>query len=203
MLLPTLAMTLSDRVLVLLAMVFAACRSPSPWRSLGASGFALMRGWGPAGAMVGNAVFETGLNYSLSVVPLFIFMGDVLVGSGIAQGLFAAADRVFGRMRGELTTATMPSCGGFSAVCGSSRATAATKSKVTMPSMRRVGYSDSLATGAIAAGGTHGIPIPPSFVLIIFSLLTEAAIGKLFPAKHHSRHRRPSAGRDGCRAPAP
>ncbi|MDB6180852.1 TRAP transporter large permease [Paracoccus fistulariae] len=167
---------------ILLLMVFLRVPIAFAMTIVGGIGFALLRGWGPAGAMVGNAVFETGLNYSLSVVPLFIFMGNVLAGSGIAQGLFSAADRVFGRMRGGLAMATVLSCGGFSAVCGSSLATAATMSKVTMPSMRRFGYSDSLATGAIAAGGTLGILIPPSVVLIIFGLLTEADIGKLFLA---------------------
>lgn len=167
---------------VLLVMVFVRVPIAFAMAIVGGIGFAILRGWGPAGAMVGNAVFETGLNYSLSVVPLFIFMGNVLAGSGIAQGLFSAADRVFGRMRGGLAMATVLSCGGFSAVCGSSLATAATMSKVAMPSMRRFGYSDSLATGAIAAGGTLGILIPPSVVLIIFGLLTEADIGKLFLA---------------------
>ena len=167
---------------ILLAMVFVRVPIAFAMAIVGGVGFALMRGWEPAGAMVGNAVFETGLNYSLSVVPLFIFMGNVLAGSGIAQGLFAAADRIFGRMRGGLAMATVLSCGGFSAVCGSSLATAATMSKVAMPSMRRFGYADSLSTGAIAAGGTLGILIPPSVVMIIFGLLTEADIGKLFLA---------------------
>lgn len=169
-------------LVILLALVFVRVPIAFAMAIVGGVGFGLLRGWGPAGSMVGNAVFETGLNYSLSVVPLFIFMGNVLAGSGIAQGLFAAADRIFGRMRGGLAMATILSCGGFSAVCGSSLATAATMSKVTMPSMRRFGYSDSLATGAIAAGGTLGILIPPSVVLIIFGLLTEADIGKLFLA---------------------
>ncbi|RWR48345.1 TRAP transporter large permease [Sinirhodobacter ferrireducens] len=167
---------------ILLAMVFLRVPIAFAMAIVGGIGFGILRGWEPAGAMVGNAVYETGLNYSLSVVPLFIFMGNVLAGSGIAQGLFAAADRIFGRMRGGLAMATVLSCGGFSAVCGSSLATAATMSKVAMPSMRRFGYSDSLATGAIAAGGTLGILIPPSVVLILFGLLTEADIGKLFLA---------------------
>ncbi|MFD1881589.1 TRAP transporter large permease [Paracoccus pacificus] len=169
-------------IVILLGMVFLRVPIAFAMALVGGVGFALLRGWVPAGAMVGNAVFETGLNYSLSVVPLFIFMGNILAGSGIAQGLFSAADRVFGRMRGGLAMATVLSCGGFSAVCGSSLATAATMSKVAMPSMRRFGYSDSLATGSIAAGGTLGILIPPSVVLIIFGLLTEADIGKLFLA---------------------
>lgn len=167
---------------ILLSLVFLRVPIAFAMALVGGIGFAIMRGVAPAGAMVGNAVFETGLNYSLSVVPLFIFMGNVLAGSGIAHGLFAAADRLFGRMRGGLAMATVLSCGGFSAVCGSSLATAATMSKVAMPSMRRFGYSDSLATGSIAAGGTLGILIPPSVVMIIFGLLTEADIGKLFLA---------------------
>ncbi|WP_172328217.1 TRAP transporter large permease [Mangrovicoccus sp. HB161399] len=148
----------------------------------GAAGFAMLRGPDAAGAMVGQAVFETGLSYSLSVVPLFIFMGNVLAASGIAHGLFSGADRLFGRFRGGLAMATVLSCGGFSAVCGSSLATAATMSKVAMPSMRRFGYHDSLSTGAIAAGGTLGILIPPSVILIIYGILTESDIGKLFVA---------------------
>ncbi|MFV0359918.1 TRAP transporter large permease, partial [Tropicimonas sp.] len=122
------------------------------------------------------------LSYSLSVIPLFIFMGNVLAASGIAHGLFAAADRVFGRTRGGLAMASVFSCGGFSAVCGSSLATAATMSKVAMPSMRKFGYDDRLATGSIAAGGTLGILIPPSVILIIYGLLTETNIAKLFIA---------------------
>ncbi|MDO5369540.1 TRAP transporter large permease, partial [Paracoccus sp. (in: a-proteobacteria)] len=149
---------------------------------VGAGGFAILRGTGPAGAMVGNAVFDTGLNYSLSVVPLFIFMGNVLAASGIAQGLFAVADRLFGRVRGGLALAAVLSCGGFSAVCGSSLATAATMAKVAMPPMRRLGYSDGLAAGSIAAGGTLGILIPPSVMMIVYGLLTNTDIGKLFVA---------------------
>ncbi|MDO5528934.1 MAG: TRAP transporter large permease [Paracoccus sp. (in: a-proteobacteria)] len=167
---------------ILLVMVLLRVPIAFAMAIVGGVGFGLMRGWEPAGSMIGHTVFETGLNYSLSVVPLFIFMGNVLAASGIAQGLFAAADRVFGRMRGGLAMATVLSCGGFSAVCGSSLATAATMSKVAMPSMRRFGYDDRLATGAIAAGGTLGILIPPSIVLIIFGLLTESDIGKLFLA---------------------
>ncbi|WP_111430817.1 TRAP transporter large permease [Rhodobacteraceae bacterium DSL-40] len=167
---------------VLLVLVFARVPIAFAMALVGAGGFAAMRGIEATGAMVGTTVFETGLSYSLSVVPLFIFMGNVLARSGIAHGLFAGADRLFGRMRGGLALATVLSCGGFSAVSGSSLATAATMSRVAMPPMRRFGYADSLATGAIAAGGTLGILIPPSVILIIFGLLTESDIGKLFIA---------------------
>jgi len=150
--------------------------------AVGGIGFALMRGWEPAWALTGQIAFDTALSYSLSVIPLFIFMGNVLAASGVAHGLFAGADRLFGRMRGGLAMASVFSCGGFSAVCGSSLATAATMSKVAMPSMRRFGYDDRLATGSIAAGGTLGILIPPSVILIIYGLLTETNIAKLFVA---------------------
>src|SRR5690606_20496177 len=127
-------------------------------------------------AMTGTLVFDAGLAYSLSVVPLFIFMGNVLARSGVANGLYAVANHATARMRGGLAMASVIACGGFSAVCGSSLATAATMSRVAMPSMRRFGYADSLAAGSIAAGGTLGILIPPSVILIIYGLLTESDI---------------------------
>lgn len=167
---------------VLLTLAFFRVPIAFAMALVGTVGFALMRGWEAAGSMVGSVAFETSLSYSLSVVPLFIFMGNILAASGIAHGLFTGADKIFGRMRGGLAMATILSCGGFSAVCGSSLATAATMSKVAMPSMRRFGYHDSLATGSIAAGGTLGILIPPSVILIIFGLLTESDIGRLFLA---------------------
>lgn len=169
-------------ILVLLGLILLRMPIAFAMSLVGGIGFGLMRDWNAAGAMVGNAVFETGLSYSLSVVPLFIFMGNILAQSGIAHGLFAGADRLFGRMKGGLALATILSCGGFSAVSGSSLATAATMSRVAMPPMRKFGYSDSLASGAIAAGGTLGILIPPSVILIIYGLLTESDIGKLFIA---------------------
>jgi tripartite ATP-independent transporter DctM subunit len=169
-------------IAILLGLVFLRVPIAFAMSLVGIVGFALMRGWGPTGSMVATTVFDTGLSYTLSVVPLFIFMGNVLASSGIAHGLFAGADRLFGRVRGGLALATVLSCGGFSAVSGSSLATAATMSKVAMPPMRRFGYSDSLAAGSIAAGGTLGILIPPSIILIIYGLLTETDIGKLFIA---------------------
>lgn len=150
--------------------------------AVGGIGFALLNGWSPAWYMTGQVVFDTTLSYSLSVIPLFIFMGNMLASSGAAHGLFAGANRLFGGMRGGVAMASVFSCGGFSAVCGSSLATAATMSKVAMPSMRKFGYADSLATGSIAAGGTLGILIPPSVILIIYGLLTESNIGLLFIA---------------------
>ncbi len=167
---------------VLLGLILLRVPIAFAMAAVGGIGFALLRGWQPAWSMTGTVVFDTALSYSLSVIPLFIFMGNVLAASGVAHGLFAGANQLFGRTRGGLALASVLSCGAFSAVCGSSLATAATMSKVAMPSMRRFGYDDRLATGSIAAGGTLGILIPPSVILIIYGLLTETDIAKLFIA---------------------
>ncbi|WP_368184515.1 TRAP transporter large permease [Aestuariibius sp. HNIBRBA575] len=167
---------------VLLGLILVRVPIAFAMAAVGGIGFALLRGWHPAWAMTGQVAFDSALSYSLSVIPLFIFMGNVLAASGVAHGLFAGANRLFGRTRGGLAMASVFSCGGFSAVCGSSLATAATMSKVAMPSMRKFGYDDRLATGSIAAGGTLGILIPPSVILIIYGLLTETDISKLFIA---------------------
>lgn len=167
---------------VLLTLIFLRVPIAFAMALVGMTGFALMRGWPASWSMVGQVAFDSGLSYTLSVVPLFILMGNLLSLSGIAHGLFAAADRLLGRAPGGLAMASVLACGGFSAVSGSSLATAATMSKVAMPSMRRYGYADSLAAGSIAAGGTLGILIPPSVILIIYGLLTESDIGKLFIA---------------------
>ncbi|MGC0224011.1 TRAP transporter large permease [Pseudooceanicola nitratireducens] len=148
----------------------------------GTAGFALLRNWNASLRLTGNAAFDTVFSFTLSVIPLFILMGNLLTRSGVSDALFLTAHRSLYRLKGGLAMATIVACGGFSAVCGSSLATAATMSKVAMPSMRKTGYADSLATGAIAAGGTLGILIPPSVILIIYGLITEADIGKLFLA---------------------
>ena len=149
---------------------------------VGFVGFGLMRNWDAALAMVGQTAFDAGLSYTLSVVPLFILMGNLVVRAGMSHELYEACYTVLGRYRGGLAMASVTACGGFSAVCGSSLATAATMSKVAMPSMRRFGYADSLASGSIAAGGTLGILIPPSVLMVIYGLITESDIGQLFIA---------------------
>ena len=149
---------------------------------VGTVGFAMLRSWKASFTLLGNTTFDTVLSFTLSVIPLFILMGNLLTVSGVSHSLFATAHRLLRRLPGGLAMATVVACGGFSAVCGSSLATAATMSKVAMPSMRKVGYADSLATGSIAAGGTLGILIPPSVILIIYGIITEADIAKLFLA---------------------
>lgn len=149
---------------------------------VGVTGFALLRGWQPAWSLTGQVLMDTTLSYTLSVIPLFIVMGNVLAASGVAQGLYAGANRLLGQFKGGLALASVLSCGLFSAVCGSSLATAATMSKVAIPPMKQYGYDAGFATGTVAAGGTLGILIPPSVILIIYGLLTEADIAKLFIA---------------------
>ena len=133
-------------------------------------------------SMVGRLIIDTSQDYGLSVIPLFILMGLFVNKGGISRELYNVSNAFLGHLRGGLAMATIVACGGFAAICGSSLATAATMSKVAMPEMRKYGYSDSLSTASIAAGGTLGILIPPSVVLVIYGLLTETSIGKLFVA---------------------
>jgi C4-dicarboxylate transporter, DctM subunit len=149
---------------------------------VGIAGMGLTRGWMPALASTAQVVQETGFAYTLSVIPLFILMGNFVARAGLAHELFAAAYAFIGHFRGGLAHATIAACAGFGAICGSSIATAATMSKVAYPSMKKLGYSDSLATGVMAAGGTLGIMIPPSTIMVIYGIITETNIGKLFAA---------------------
>ncbi len=151
---------------------------------VGIVGYAYMRdwSWAPAFATLQTKLYETGRNYTLSVVPLFILMGNFVTRAGMSQELFRAGNAFVGHLRGGLAMATVIACAGFGAICGSSIATAATMAKVAYPSMKRFGYADSLATGVIAAGGTLGIMIPPSTLLVIYGVFTETNIGKLFAA---------------------
>jgi len=141
-----------------------------------------MRGLGPSMASATTVVYETGFEYTLSVVPLFILMGNFVTRAGMSKELFRAAYTFVGHLRGGLAMATVLACAGFGAICGSSIATAATMTKVAYPSMRGHGYSDELAVGTIAAGGTLGILIPPSTIMVIYGIMTETSIGKLFAA---------------------
>ncbi len=135
-----------------------------------------------AGAMVAQTTYETGLAYTLSVIPLFILMGNLVVRARMSEELFHAAYTFLGHRRGGLAMSTVIASAGFGSICGSSIATAATFSKVSYPSMKRYRYRDALAAGAISAGGTLGILIPPSVVFVIYGILTESNIGKLFIA---------------------
>lgn len=149
---------------------------------VGVIGIGLTRGWMPALASTAQVVQETGFAYTLSVIPLFILMGNFVARAGLAHELFHAAYTFVGHRKGGLAHATIAACAGFGAICGSSIATAATMSKVAYPSMKKLGYSDALSTGVIASGGTLGIMIPPSTIMVIYGIVTETHIGKLFAA---------------------
>jgi C4-dicarboxylate transporter, DctM subunit len=149
---------------------------------VGFVGLGLLRGWAPAMASTAQVVFDTGFAYTLSVVPLFILMGNFVARAGLAHELFAAAYAFIGHLRGGLAHATVLACAGFGAICGSSIATAATMTKVAYPPMKKLGYADYLSTGVISAGGTLGIMIPPSTIMVIYGIVTETNIGKLFAA---------------------
>jgi len=149
---------------------------------VGISGLGLMRGWPPAFASTSQVIFETGFAYLLSVIPLFILMGNLVARAGMARELYTAANAFVGHRKGGLAMASVIASGGFSCICGSSIATAATMTRVAYPEMKRHGYKDTLATGSIAAGGTLGILIPPSTIMVIYGIMTETDIGKLFVA---------------------
>ena len=149
---------------------------------VGFVGLGLMRGWPATAASAAQVIYESGFTYTLSVVPLFVLMGNFVARAGLAQELFRAAYAFVGHVRGGLAHATVLACAGFGAICGSSIATAATMAKVAYPSMKKLGYADYLSTGVIAAGGTLGIMIPPSTILVIYGIVTETHIGKLFAA---------------------
>ncbi len=129
-----------------------------------------------------SLTFETFSDYNLSVLPLFLLMGQFATHSGMSRDLFRAAADWIGHLRGGMAVAAVTSCAGFGAVCGSSLATASTMGQVALPELRRHGYSDRLSTGVLSAGGTLGILIPPSVILVIYALNTEQNIAKLFIA---------------------
>ena len=169
-----------------LMMVLAFLRIPIAYAMgiVGIVGYAYMRDWNwwVAFATAQTKIYETGRNYTLSVVPLFILMGSFVTRAGMSQELFRAAYTFIGHLRGGLAMATVWASAGFGGICGSSIATAATMAKVAYPSMKRFGYADQLAAGTVAGAATLGIMIPPSTIMIIYGVFTETNIGKLFAA---------------------
>ncbi|GAA6187830.1 TRAP transporter large permease [Litorivita sp. NS0012-18] len=150
--------------------------------AVGAAGYAMETSPKAALSMTARLITDAARDYGLSVVPLFILMGLFVNRSGMSREIYRAAHAFLGHFRGGLAMTTVAACGLFAAISGSSLATASTMSRVAMPEMRKFGYSDSLSTASIAAGGTLGILIPPSVVLVIYGLLTQTSISKLFLA---------------------
>lgn len=169
---------------VVIALVFLRVPIGFAMGIVGSVGFAALNHWkfksslGPAA----HSIWETIQKTELSIIPLFILMGMLIARSGMAHDLYRAGYTLIGRFRGGLAMSTIMASGGFSAISGSSLATVATMAEVAMPSMRKFGYKDSLSTASIAAGGTLGILIPPSVLLVIYAFMTEQSVAKMFLA---------------------
>jgi C4-dicarboxylate transporter DctM subunit len=148
----------------------------------GALGFGMISGWRPLLGLMAEVPYSRVANHELTVIPLFVLMGQLAAQGGISQALYRSALAWVGHYRGGIAMATIGGCAAFGAICGSSVATGATMASIALPEMRRYGYSGALATGALAAGGTLGILIPPSIILVIYAILTEQSLGQLFLA---------------------
>jgi tripartite ATP-independent transporter DctM subunit len=149
---------------------------------VGAAGYQHIVGWGPLLNYLKTTPYHLFANYTLSVIPLFILMGALAERGGLARDLFSAAGALFGRFRGGMAMGVVGACAGFGAVCGSSVATTATFGRAALPELRRYNYDPGFATGTIAVGGTLGILIPPSVILVVYCISTEQNIAKLFMA---------------------
>ena len=149
---------------------------------LGFTGFGLLISWDASLNLIARDFFSVFSSYNLTVIPLFVFMGQVAHHSGMSGRLFNTAHKFLGHLPGGLAIATIGACAGFSAICGSTSATAATMASVALPQMKKYNYDPALATGVVAAGGSLGILIPPSTIFIIYGIMTEQSIGKLFMA---------------------
>ncbi|MFC1534684.1 TRAP transporter large permease [Thermodesulfobacteriota bacterium] len=169
-------------IILLLVLLFSNMPVGFVMGVVGFLGFSYIRGLGPGLSIVAKDIFEIFSSYGLTVVPLFVFMGQLSFYSGISRRLYESAYVLLGSQKGGLAMATVGACAGFSAISGSTNATAATMATVTLPEMKRYGYDMGLATGTVAAAGSLGILIPPSTIFIIYGILTEQSIGKLFAA---------------------
>jgi C4-dicarboxylate transporter DctM subunit len=148
----------------------------------GALGFGMISGWRSLLGLMAEVPYSRVANHELTVIPLFVLMGQLAAEGGISQALYRSALAWVGHYRGGIAMATIGGCAAFGAICGSSVATGATMASIALPEMRRYGYSGALATGSLAAGGTLGILIPPSIILVIYAILTEQSLGQLFLA---------------------
>ena len=147
---------------------------------VGTAGFCLLVSPEAGLSLLARDVWTTFSSYSLTVIPMFIFMGSLAFATGMSRKLYSSTHKIFGQFRGGLVMATIAACAGFAAICGSTNATAAAMGRVALPEMKRYGYNDSLATGSVAAAGSLGILIPPSTVFMVYGIMTEQSIGKLF-----------------------
>jgi tripartite ATP-independent transporter DctM subunit len=168
--------------LLLMVLMFARIPVGFVMAIVGFLGFGLLTSWGASLNLLARDFFSVLGSYNLTVIPLFVLMGQVAYHTGISGRLFNAAHKFLGHLPGGLAIATIGACAGFSAICGSTSATAATMASVALPEMKKYRYDPALATGVVAAGGSLGILIPPSTIFIIYGVMTEQSIGKLFMA---------------------
>jgi tripartite ATP-independent transporter DctM subunit len=169
-------------IVILLLLLFFEVHIGVAMGLVGLVGFMYLTSPEQGFSLLGMLAYSNMASYDLTVLPLFIAMGMLASSSGMAQELYDAAYKWVGSLRGGLAIATVATCAGFSAVSGTSVGTAATISPIALPQMKKYGYDDSLATGSVAAGGTLGILIPPSTLLIFYGILTETSVGALFIA---------------------
>lgn len=168
--------------LLLIVLMFARIPVGFVMTIVGFLGFGLLTSWGASLNLLARDFFSVFGSYNLTVIPLFVLMGQIAYHTGISGRLFNTAHKFLGHLPGGLAIATIGACAGFSAICGSTSATAATMASVALPEMKKYRYDPALATGVVAAGGSLGILIPPSTIFIIYGIMTEQSIGKLFMA---------------------
>ncbi|MDD5190065.1 MAG: TRAP transporter large permease [Dehalococcoidales bacterium] len=149
---------------------------------VGLTGFSILVNPSAGFSMLVRDFFDTFSSYNLTVIPFFMLMGALAYSSGMSRRLYDASYKIFGSMKGGLALATIAGCAGFAAICGSTSATAAAMGRVALPEMKRYKYDDGLATGVVASAGSLGIMIPPSSIFIVYGIMTEQSIGKLFIA---------------------
>lgn len=169
-------------IIALVVLIFSGMNIGLSMLIVGFVGVATMTGLEPALGILKTAPYTTAATYALAVIPLFVFMGELAFASGMSAGLYNAGRKWLVRLPGGLCCGTLAACAGFAAICGSTAATAATVGTVALPEMKASGYKDSLTTGSLAAGGTLGILIPPSTGFIVYGIISETSIGRLFAA---------------------
>lgn len=169
-------------ILVLLVMMFLGMNIGLSMFLVGFVGYGIAVNWKAAVGVLQTVPYVQAASYTMTVVPLFIMMGNFAFASGMSENLYSAANKWIGRLPGGLACATVAACAAFGAICGSTNATTATMGIVSVPEMRKYGYSDKLSCGAVSVGGGLGVMIPPSSCFIVYGIIAEQSIGRLFAA---------------------
>ena len=169
-------------IIVFLVLLFLGMNIGLAMLLVGFVGYTYMVNYKAALGVLRTAPVDTAAKYSYIVIPLFILMGNFAYHAGLSGNLYDAASKWLSRLRGGLACATIAACAVFGAICGSTAATAATMGAIALPEMRKRGYNDAISTGSLCIGGTLGVMIPPSTPMIIYAIIAECSIGKLFSA---------------------